>query len=101
MHVERVLTQDVGVAEMWRRGWRGRRGWSEGGRRLPEVGVAAAGGGGHGWCDRGGGGGQVLEVLLPWFILLQASPLIRLWRDAQDLNVTTTTTTIKSRLTVY
>lgn len=73
-----VLTQDVSVAEMWRRRWWGGRRWSEGGWSLPEVGVGGAGGGGHGWWGGGRGGGQILEVLLPWFFLLKATPWIHL-----------------------
>lgn len=75
-----VLTDGISVAEMWRRGWRGRRQWSEAGRRLPLAGVAGARGGGHGRRGRGWGWGcgQVLEVLLTWFVLFKATPWINL-----------------------
>lgn len=73
-----VLTQHVSVAEMWRWGWRRWRRWGKGGQRLPNVGVSGSRGGGHGWWGRGWGGGQILKVLLSWFILLESTPWINL-----------------------
>lgn len=78
--IQRVLlTHGVSVAEV-RRGRRGGRGgWSEGPRRLRGIGGGGCSGGRRGGrCGRGRRGWKVLEVLLPRFILLQASPWIRL-----------------------
>lgn len=73
-----ALTQSISVAEVWRWGWRGRRGRSDAVQRLPEVGVGGAWGGGQSWGGGGWGRGQILEVLLTWFILFEAAPRINL-----------------------
>ena len=70
---------------------------SEAGWRLHEVG---AGGGGHSWRGTGRGRGQILEVLITWFLLFKAPPWIHLQRHARVTSLTITRHTMRHSLVI-